>query len=104
MFSVRCAADRQSVASRPQKHISEVHFHGFVVLCFKMVVSNRVLSMVRVLAIIHILDGVSLIIFGIVDSVSALLDSKHMFTAGHGFHGVWIGAWVSVLCRNSAFV
>ena len=68
VFSVRCATDRQSVASRPQKYISEVHFHGFVVLCFKMVVSNRVLSMVRVLAIIHILDGVSLIIFGIVDS------------------------------------
>ena len=69
-----------------------------------MVASNRVGTMVRVLAIIHILVGAWLIIFSIIDGETALFDKKHMFTAGYGFYGVWIGAWVSVHCRNSAFV
>ena len=66
-----------------------------------MAVSNGVVSMVRALAITHIVVGALLIIFGIVDGVTAVLGDEYMFIAGYGFYGVWIGTWVSVLCRNN---
>ena len=56
------------------------------------------LSMVRVLAIIHIVVGALLIIFGIADGVTAVLGRGYVFLAGHAFYGVWIGTWVSVHC------
>ena len=76
----------------------------FVVVCFKMAVSKAVLSMIRVLAIFHIVVGALLIIFGIADGVTAVLGYEYMFVAGYGFYGVWIGIWVSVHCRNSSFM
>jgi len=75
----------------------------FVVVCFKMAVSKAVITMIRVLAIFHIVVGALLIIFGIADGVTALLGYEYMFIAGYGFYGVWIGTWVSVHCRNSSF-
>ena len=69
-----------------------------------MVVSNTVVSMVRVLAIIHIVVGALLIIFGIADGVTAVRGRDGVFLAGYSFYGVWIGTWVSLHCRNSAFV
>ena len=69
-----------------------------------MAVSNAVVSMVRVLAIIHIVVGALLIIFGIADGVTTVLGNDFTFIAGYGFYGVWIGTWVSVRCRNSTFV
>ena len=69
-----------------------------------MAVSIAVLSMVRVLAIIHIVVGALLIIFGIVDGVTAVPGTGDMFFAGDDFYGVWIGTWVSVHCRNASFV
>ena len=66
-----------------------------------MAVSNAVVSMVRVLAIIHIVVGALLIIFGIADGVTTVLGNDFTFIAGYRFYGVWIGAWVSVSCRNS---
>ena len=53
--------------------------------------------MVRALAITHIAVGALLIIFGIADGVTAVLRDEFMFIAGYG---VWIGTWVSVLCRS----
>ena len=76
----------------------------FVVVCFKMAVSKAVLSMIRVLAIFHIVVGALLIIFGIADGVTAVLGYEYMFIAGYGFYGVWIGTWVSVHVQISAFV
>ena len=76
----------------------------FVVVCFKMAVSKAVLSMIRVLAIFHIVVGALLIIFGIADGITTVLGHKYMFAAGYGFYGVWIGIWVSVHCRNSSFM
>ena len=69
-----------------------------------MAVSKAVLSMIRVLAIFHIVVGALLIIFGIADGVTAVLGHEYMFVAGYGFYGVWIGIWVSVHCRNSSFM
>ena len=58
--------------------------------------------MVRVLAIIHIVVGALLIIFGIADGVTAVLGDEYIFGAGYVFYGVWIGTWVSVYCGYSA--
>ena len=69
-----------------------------------MAVSNAVVLRVRTLAIMHIVVGALLIIFGIADGVTAVLGDDFTFMAGYGFYGVWIGTWVSVSCRNSAFV
>ena len=57
--------------------------------------------MARVLAIFHIVVGALLIIFGIADGVTSVLGDEYMFIAGYGFYGVWIGTWVSILCRNN---
>ena len=70
-----------------------------------MAVSSAVVSMVRILAIIHIVVGALLIIFGIADGVTTVLGAVYMFEAGYGFYGVWIGTWVSVLVEIiSSFV
>ena len=70
-----------------------------------MAVSSAVVSMVRILAIIHIVVGALLIIFGMADGVTTVLGTGYMFQAGNGFYGVWIGTWVSVLVEIiSAFV
>ena len=69
-----------------------------------MAVSNAVVSMVRVLAIVHIVVGALLIIFGIADGVTAVLGIDYVFLAGYSFYGVWIGTWVSARCRDSAFL
>ena len=47
-----------------------------------MAVSNAMVSMVRVLAIIHIVVGALLIIFGIADGVTAVLGDDFTFMAG----------------------
>ena len=61
-----------------------------------MAVSSRTVSMVRVLAIFHIVVGALLIIFGIADSVTALSNAQSFsFLTGIIFFGVWIGTWVS---------
>ncbi|XP_074607308.1 uncharacterized protein LOC141860177 isoform X1 [Acropora palmata] len=61
-----------------------------------MAVSKAVLSMIRVLAIFHIVVGALLIIFGIADGVTAVLGHEYMFVAGYGFYGVWIGIWMCI--------
>ena len=67
-----------------------------------MAVSMAVLSRVRVLAITHILVGALLIAFGIADGVTQ--DVDFIFNSIFGFFGTGTGIWVSVHCRNSAFV
>ena len=57
-------------------------------------------SMVRFLAITHIVVGVLLFIFGIADGVTSVLGIDDAFFAGYGFFGVWTGTWVSVQRRN----
>lgn len=57
--------------------------------------------MVRVLAITHIVVGALLIIFGIADRVTAVHDHDSTFKAGYVFYGLWIGTWVSILCRSN---
>ena len=70
-----------------------------------MAVSNKVVSMVRVLAIVHIVVGALLIIFGIADGVTSVFSyGDGNFFTGQIFFGVWIGTWISVHCRNSASV
>ena len=70
-----------------------------------MAVSSAVVSMVRILAIIHIVVGALLIIFGIADGITTVLGTGYMFQAGYRFYGVWIGTWVSVHVEIiSAFV
>jgi len=61
-------------------------------------------SMVRFLAITHIVVGVLLFIFGIADGVTSVLGTDDAFFAGYGFSGVWTGTWVSIQRRNSSFV
>ena len=79
-------------------------YRRFAVLWSKMAVSSAVVSMVRILAIIHIVVGALLIIFGIADGVTTVLGA-YTFAAGYGFYGVWIGTWVSVHVEIiSAFV
>jgi len=52
--------------------------------------------MVRVLAILHIVVGALLIIFGVADGVTSLTNSHRLtFWTGFIFFGVWIGIWVS---------
>ena len=62
------------------------------------------MSRVRVLAITHILVGALFIILGLADGVTSVLDTDYMFDAGFGFFAFWTGTWVSVHCRNSAFL
>ena len=59
-----------------------------------MAVSSGTVSMVRVLAIFHIVVGGLLIIFGIADGVTSLVTGYQFYT-GRVFYGVWIGTWVS---------
>ncbi|XP_044181687.1 uncharacterized protein LOC114969462 [Acropora millepora] len=62
-----------------------------------MAVSSRTVSMVRVLAIFHIVVGALLIIFGIADSVTSLTNSHRLtFWTGFIFFGVWIGTWMCI--------
>ena len=61
-----------------------------------MAVSSRTVSMVRVLAIFHIVVGALLIIFGIADSVTTFGNPESFsFLTGVICFGVWIGTWVS---------
>ncbi|XP_074607296.1 uncharacterized protein LOC141860170 isoform X1 [Acropora palmata] len=60
-----------------------------------MAVSNGTVSMVRVLAIFHIVVGALLIIFGIADGVTSLATGYPFFT-GQIFYGVWIGTWMCI--------
>ena len=79
-------------------------YRRFAVLWLKMAVSSGVVSMARILAIIHIVVGALLIILGIADGITTVLGA-HMFAAGYRFYGVWIGTWVSVHVEIiSAFV
>ena len=71
-------------------------------LCFKMAISKAVVSRVRVLAITHILVGALLIIFGIANGVTQ--NFYDTFNSSFGFFGIGTGVWVSLHCRNSAFV
>ena len=64
-------------------------------MCFKMAVSRTTVSMVRVLAIFHIVVGALLIIFGIADGVTSFTIDSDRFWTGRIFFGVWIGTWVS---------
>ena len=61
-----------------------------------MAVSSRTVSLVRSLAIFHIVVGALLIIFGIADGVTSLATRGYTFWTGVVFFGVWIGTWVSV--------
>ena len=101
-FSVDHKGGKLKEHFRPDSHTVLPRY--FVVVCFKMAVSKAVLSMIRVLAIFHIVVGALLIIFGIADGVTAVLGHEYMFISGYGFYGVWIGVWVSVHCRNSSFI
>ncbi|XP_029213474.2 uncharacterized protein LOC114977050 [Acropora millepora] len=53
-------------------------------------------SMVRFLAISHIVVGVLLFIFGIADGVTSVLGIDDAFFAGYGFFGVWTGTWMCI--------
>ena len=67
-----------------------------------MPASRAIASTVRVLAITHVLVGALAIIFGFIHC-----DSEECDVLGPrdpGFFVVWTGIWVSVHCRNSAFV
>ena len=64
-----------------------------------MALPGTTVSMVRVLAIFHVVVGALLIIFGIVDGVTSLLADDDTFFAGRIFFGIWIGAWVSFKLR-----
>ena len=77
-------------------------FHRFVSLCFEMLV-----SMVRFLAITHIIVGALLFILGLADGVTSVLGGVRVdeeFFSLYGFFGLWTGTWVSVQRRNSSFV
>ena len=63
-----------------------------------------VVSRVRVLAIIYLVVGTLLIIFGIFDGVTSVLGNDYMFWSHFGLFGILTGTWVSVDCRNSAFM
>ena len=64
-----------------------------------MAMSNEVVSMARRLAIIHIVVGALLIIFGIADGATTQRDSDRVFSESSSvFYGLWIGTWVSVHC------
>ena len=70
-----------------------------------MPASRAIASTVRVLAITHVLVGGLAIIFGMADGVKSA--TGNYFVLGgpvFGFFVVWTGIWVSVHCRNSAFV
>ena len=60
-----------------------------------MAVSRRTVSLVRSLAIFHIVVGALLIILGIADGVTSLATARYVFWTGYVFFGVWIGTWVS---------
>ncbi|KAK2548966.1 hypothetical protein P5673_030714 [Acropora cervicornis] len=66
-----------------------------------MAVSKAVLSMIRVLAIFHIVVGALLIIFGIADGVTAVLGHEYMFVAGYGFYGMCIAGGLGIPSSTS---
>ena len=72
----------------------------------KTLLQMAVISMVRVLAITHILVGALFIILGTADSVTSTLfnPGNGIFTPAFGYFGMCTGLWVSALCRNSSFV
>ncbi|KAK2548962.1 hypothetical protein P5673_030710, partial [Acropora cervicornis] len=61
-----------------------------------MAVSRRTVSLVRSLAIFHIVVGALLIILGIADGVTSLATAGYVFWTGYVFFGVWIGTWAGV--------
>ncbi|XP_067047526.1 membrane-spanning 4-domains subfamily A member 4A-like isoform X2 [Acropora muricata] len=61
-----------------------------------MAVSRRTVSLIRSLAIFHIVVGALLIILGIADGVTSLATSGRTFWTGYGFFGVWIGIWMCI--------
>ena len=64
-------------------------------------------SMVRFLAITHIIVGALLFILGLADGVTSVLGGDKVdeeFFSLYGFFGLWTGTWVSVQRRNSSFV
>ena len=67
-----------------------------------MAISKAVVSRVRVLAITHILVGALLVAFGIADAATPTYD--RYFGANAWYFVIATGLWVSVHCRNSAFV
>ena len=74
-----------------------------------MPASRSIASTVRVLAITHVLVGALAIIFGMAwqlrYGVEAFLENFKVWRLlDPGFFVVWAGIWVSVHCRNSAFV
>ena len=71
-------------------------------LCFKMPIAREVVSRVRVLATTHILVGALLVVFGIADGVTET--DYYPFDDTAWYFGIATGLWVSVHCRNSAFV
>ncbi|XP_068737649.1 uncharacterized protein [Montipora capricornis] len=58
--------------------------------------SRKAVAMARFLAIVHIVVGSLLIIFGIADSVTTINDRNYYFWTGYGFFGIWIGPWMCV--------
>ena len=96
-----CSAVFETCRSGPSPKLMQVS--GFTVSVsrsIKMAESRAVVSRVRVLAITHILVGVLLIIFGIADGVT----QPFIYIYRGGFIWIGTGTWVSVHCRNSAFV
>ena len=64
-------------------------------------------SMVRFLAITHIIVGALLFILGLADGVTSVLGGDkvdRVFFSGAAFFGLWTGTWVSVQLRNSSVV
>ncbi|XP_029205612.2 uncharacterized protein LOC122947072 isoform X2 [Acropora millepora] len=59
-----------------------------------MAVSSTTVTMVRVLAIFHIVVGALLIILGIADGVTSFTTRR--FGTGRIFFGVWIGTWMCI--------
>ncbi|XP_015749260.1 PREDICTED: uncharacterized protein LOC107329042 isoform X2 [Acropora digitifera] len=61
-----------------------------------MAASKRTVSLVRSLAIFHIVVGALLIILGIADGVTSLATAGYVFWTGYVFFGVWIGTWMCI--------
>ncbi|XP_068734978.1 uncharacterized protein [Montipora capricornis] len=58
--------------------------------------SRKAVAIARFLAIVHIVVGSLLIIFGIADSVATINGSNDYFWTGYGVFGVWIDPWAGV--------
>ena len=59
-------------------------------VCFKMAVSNGVVTRARVLAFIHIVVGALLIIFGIVDAALIFYGAYIRFLVLPIVFGIWV--------------